>query len=101
MIETDASTPLPGDTAFEVVVDSTGASYTIPPGKTILGVLLDHGVDLLYDCQRGECGVCQVGVIEGVPDHRDSILSEAERAAGKVMQICVSRSKTPRLVLDL
>jgi vanillate O-demethylase ferredoxin subunit len=42
-----------------------------------------------------------VGVIEGVPDHRDFILSETEKTAGKLMQICVSRSKTPRLVLDL
>jgi vanillate O-demethylase ferredoxin subunit len=40
-------------------------------------------------------------VIEGTPDHRDYILTDAERAEGKVMQICVSRSKSPRLVLDL
>ena len=43
----------------------------------------------------------QVGVIEGELDHRDYILTDTEKAAGKVMQICVSRSKTPRLVLDL
>ena len=55
----------------------------------------------LHDCQRGDCGICQVSVIEGTPDHRDYILTDAEKAAGKVMQICISRSKTPRLVLDL
>jgi vanillate O-demethylase ferredoxin subunit len=103
MTETTSSTqlPNPSDTEFEVILDSTGASYQIPPDKTILAVLLEAGVETLYDCQRGECGVCQVGVVEGVPDHRDSILSESERAAGRVMQICVSRSKTPRLVIDL
>jgi len=40
-------------------------------------------------------------VLEGMPDHRDHILSEEEQASNKVMQICVSRAKTPRLVLDL
>jgi ferredoxin len=55
----------------------------------------------LHDCKRGECGTCQVGVIDGIPDHRDFVLSAAEKAEGKLMQICVSRSKTPRLVLDL
>jgi vanillate O-demethylase ferredoxin subunit len=55
----------------------------------------------MHDCQRGDCGICQVSVIEGTPDHRDYILTDAEKAAGKVMQICVSRSKSPRLVLDL
>ncbi len=89
------------DTAFEVVLKRSGLTFTVPPGKGILQVLIEEAVDPLYDCQRGECGICQVAVLEGVPDHRDHILSEAERAENKVMQICVSRSKTPRLVIDL
>jgi vanillate O-demethylase ferredoxin subunit len=64
-------------------------------------MLIDEGIDPLYDCQRGECGICQVAVLEGVPDHRDHILSDDERTSNKLMQICVSRAKTPRLVLDL
>jgi len=64
-------------------------------------VLEEAGCDPLYDCKRGECGVCQVTVLEGVPDHRDYYLSDDERAAGKVMQICISRSLGDRLVLDL
>ena len=90
-----------GDTAFEVEIQDTGAVYTIPPGKTIIDVLEEEGVDLMYDCQRGDCGICQTDVISGIPDHRDVVLSDAEKASGKVMQICVSRAKSDRLVLDL
>lgn len=90
-----------GDTAFEVELASTGQVFTIPPGRSIIEVLEAAGVDLIHDCQRGDCGICQTDVISGTPDHRDVVLTEAERASGKVMQICVSRAKSPRLVLDL
>jgi vanillate O-demethylase ferredoxin subunit len=96
-----AAEPRAGDQAFEVVLSSSGRSFTIPSDKSILDVLIEAGVDPLFDCKRGDCGICQTTVLEGVPDHRDYILSENERAAGKLMQICVSRAKTPRLVLDL
>jgi ferredoxin-NADP reductase len=96
-----AVTPVGGDQPFEVVLNNSGRTFLIPPGKTILAVLLEAGEDPLHDCQRGDCGICQVNVLEGTPDHRDYILSDAEKAAGQVMQICISRSKTPRLVLDL
>ncbi len=89
------------DSAFEVVLKSTGESFQIPADKSILDVLIEAGRDPLHDCKRGDCGICQVTVLEGVPDHRDYILSDAEKAEGKLMQICVSRAKTPRLVIDL
>ena len=90
-----------GDTAFEVELASTGRVVQVPADKTILDALIEAGVDPLHDCDRGECGVCQVGVIEGAPDHRDHLLNEAEREAGKLIQICVSRAKSSRLKLDL
>ncbi|GAB4347611.1 MAG: PDR/VanB family oxidoreductase [Oricola sp.] len=90
-----------GDTSFEVELGSSGEVFTVPPGRTIVEVLEEAGIDLVYDCQRGDCGICQTNVISGTPDHRDVVLSDAERAAGKVMQICVSRAKSARLVLDL
>lgn len=93
--------PQAGDTAFEVVLKSSGKSFTIPADKSILDVLIEAGVDPIYDCRRGECGICQVAVVEGEPDHRDHILSESERAGNKLMQVCVSRAKTTRLVLDI
>jgi len=89
------------DQSFEVEIDDTGDVYTIPAGKTIIEVLEEAGLDLIYDCQRGDCGICQTDVISGEPDHRDVVLSEAERASGNVMQICVSRAKSGRLVLDI
>jgi vanillate O-demethylase ferredoxin subunit len=96
-----APQPKAGDQAFEVVLKNSGESFHIPAGKSILDVLIEAGKDPLHDCKRGDCGICQVEVVEGVPDHRDFILTDSQKAAGKLMQICVSRSKTPRLVLDL
>ena len=92
---------MPEDREIEVVLKRSGLTFIVPPDKSILQVLIEEAVDPLYDCQRGECGICQVAVLEGEPDHRDQILSDAERAENKVMQICVSRAKTSRLVLDL
>ncbi len=97
------TTPQPqeGDTAFEVEIASTGQVFTVPPGRSIIEVLEDGGLDLIYDCQRGDCGICQTEVLEGTPDHRDVVLSDAEKAEGKLMQICVSRAKSAKLILDL
>ena len=89
------------DAPFEVEIHDTGEVFKIPVGKTIIDVLESQGKDLMYDCRRGDCGICQTDIISGTPDHRDVVLSEADRASGKVMQICVSRAKSPRLVLDL
>jgi ferredoxin len=64
-------------------------------------VLLDADVDAPFSCMQGTCGTCEVAVLDGVPDHRDAILTEAERAAGETMMICCSGSKSKRLVIDL
>lgn len=90
-----------GDKPFEVEVASTGQVVNVPADKTIIEALEEAGVDLIYDCQRGDCGICQTDVLEGTPDHRDVVLSKEERDSGKVMQICVSRALTDRLKLDL
>ncbi|WP_050761463.1 PDR/VanB family oxidoreductase [Jannaschia sp. CCS1] len=89
------------DAAFEVEISSTGNVYTVPPNVSIIEALEAEGVDLMYDCQRGDCGICQVDVLDGTPDHRDVVLSDAEKQSGKVMQICVSRALSKRLVLDI
>jgi vanillate O-demethylase ferredoxin subunit len=90
-----------GDQPFEVVLAQSGQSFTVPANQTVLDCLIAHGCDPFFDCKRGECGVCSTAVIEGDIDHRDYFLSDAEKASGKVMQICISRVRGPRLVLDL
>lgn len=95
------ASPVFGDRPFEVELRQSGRILQIPADKTILQVMEEEGCDPLFDCKRGECGVCQADVIEGTPDHRDYYLSDAERKEGKVMQTCISRSLSDRLVLDL
>lgn len=90
-----------GDAPIEVVLKRSGRTVRVAANETILGALIAAGEDPLFDCQRGECGVCVTGVIEGEPVHRDYYLTEAEKAAGKSMCICISRARGPRLVLDL
>lgn len=97
------ATPAPaaGDKAFEVEVKSTGRVVTVGPDQSIIDALEAAGIDVVYDCRRGDCGICQTAVLDGIPEHRDVVLTDEEKASNKVMQICVSRAKTPRLVLDL
>ena len=66
-----------------------------------LDALERAGVYVPYSCREGTCGTCEVAVAIGIPEHRDSILTERERRANDVMYPCVSRAVTPRLTLDL
>ena len=75
--------------------------FVVPPGKSILQVLQDAGIDIPYSCEQGICGSCETRVLAGEPDHRDAILSDAERAANQTMMICCSGAKSDKLVLDL
>lgn len=96
-----SSTPDPGAAAFEVVCDRSGITVTISPEDSILEVLRANGVNVLSSCMSGICGTCETPVLDGEPDHRDSVLGEEDRAAGDCMMICVSRSRSPQLVLDI
>ena len=86
---------------FTVELARSGQEFFIPEGQSILGVLLDEGVDVDYSCELGICGACEQRVISGIPEHRDSILSEEEQAENKRVMICCAGCKTERLVLDL
>jgi len=90
-----------GDHAFELVLAASAKTFTVPAAKSILDVLIDEGCDPMYDCKRGECGVCAVAFQEGEVDHRDYVLSDKEKQTGRVMHPCVSRCKGARLVLDM
>lgn len=89
-----------GDQAFEVELTQSGTCLQIPADQTILDVMIAAGLDPMFDCKRGECGVCATPVLEGEVAHRENCLTESERAAGKVIHICISRAKGARLVLD-
>lgn len=87
-------------TAFEVELARTGLTLSVAADRSILDVLEQAGVDVLSSCRTGTCGTCEVGVLDGVPEHHDEVLTDAERAAGDVLLVCTARSRTPRLVLD-
>ena len=89
------------DGSFEVKLASSGDVYTIPADKSIVDALAEHGIEIPVSCEQGICGTCLTGVIEGEPEHHDSFLTDDEHTANKEMTLCCSRSKTPRLVLDL
>ncbi|MFK4247425.1 PDR/VanB family oxidoreductase [Micromonospora chokoriensis] len=89
------------ETAIEVELVLSGKTVTVPPGTPILQAVEEAGVSVLSSCREGTCGTCETPVLDGVPDHRDSLLTAQERAAGDTMMICVSRARTPRLVLEL
>ena len=86
---------------FTVRLARAGKSILVNPGKTILGALLDAGVEVDYSCSQGVCGTCETRVLDGVPDHRDMVLTKAEQDANGSMMICCSGSRSACLVLDL
>ena len=86
---------------FEIECQRSGLTLTVSPDKSVYQVCEDAGVDVLGSCMEGVCGTCECDVLEGEPDHRDSVLNDAEKARNDVMMICVSRSRSERLVLDL
>jgi len=86
---------------FEVVCARSGITLTIPPGRSILSIVLERGVAVLSWCTEGVCGACETAVLAGLPDHRDWLLNEEEREASATMLICVSRCRRGPLVLDI
>ncbi len=89
------------DTEFEVELARSGRTLTVPADVSVLDAVRGAGVEVLFSCTEGTCGTCETDVLEGDPDHKDSVLSDEEREAGETMLICVSRCRGKRLVLDL
>ncbi|QEU95485.1 PDR/VanB family oxidoreductase [Streptomyces kanamyceticus] len=89
------------DSAFEVECRASGRTLTVGADTSILQAAEAAGLSVNSSCQEGICGSCETRVLDGTPDHRDFLLSEAEHAAGASMMICVSRCASGRLVLDL
>jgi vanillate O-demethylase ferredoxin subunit len=90
-----------GSTGFQVVIASTGQSVMVAADEPVTEALARIGVDIPRSCEVGVCGTCLTRVLEGIPDHRDYFLSDAQRAANDSFLPCCSRSKSARLVLDI
>lgn len=88
-------------TAFTVVAERSGVTCEVPVGESITDALGRAGIVVPTSCREGICGTCETKVIAGVPDHRDFLLGDADRESGATMLICVSRARTPELVLDV
>jgi vanillate O-demethylase ferredoxin subunit len=96
---------VPGPTAeafssFEVELARSGRVLQVGQGGSILDVLLDAGVDVAYSCMEGICGTCEVKLLSGQADHRDLVLSDAQKRSGESIIVCCSGARSPRLVLD-
>ncbi len=85
---------------FSVILARSKVQVFVAESMTILDALRAAGLDPPCSCIEGVCGSCEMRVLEGIPDHRDSVLSDAERASNKSMMICCSGAKTETLVLD-
>jgi tetrachlorobenzoquinone reductase len=96
-----AQAPAATEGGFRIVLARSARELAIPAGKSILETLVDAGFAIPFSCKEGICGACETHVLEGIPDHRDLVLTEAEREANDKMMICCSGAKSEKLVLDL
>lgn len=95
------ASPVSGDHSFTVHLRQSGRSVTVAGNESILDALIREGIEPIYDCKRGECGLCATVVAEGEVNHRDYVLSSDERADGRQMCICISRAAGLELTLEL
>jgi ferredoxin len=93
--------PATGGDGFVIALARSGLELDVPTGSTVLQVLASNGIAVESSCEAGICGCCEVAVLEGEVDHRDEVLTPAQRACNNSMMVCCSRAKGTRLVLDL
>jgi vanillate O-demethylase ferredoxin subunit len=88
---------------FQVEVAHRNVLVEVSPNQSLLEALIGAGIDMVYDCQRGECGLCAVDVltVEAEIDHRDVFFSPEQKRDGKRMCACVSRMAGGRAVIDV
>jgi len=96
-----ARDPCAENRALTVVLRRSNKTVQVGANESVLAAVERAGTRPLFSCREGTCGTCETAVIAGQPDHRDAVLTEAERRSGKTMMICVSRSWDPVLELDL
>mgnify|MGYP001317622798 FL=1 len=84
-----------------VVLARSKLEVKVRAGQSILNAIFQAGVDHPSSCLEGICGACETTVVEGIPDHRDLVLTESEHKANRTMMICCSGCRGDRLVLDI
>ena len=87
--------------AFEVVAAASGITVQVAENQSIVEALALAGLKVCVSCKQGICGSCLTDVLEGEPDHRDSYLTDEEKADGDQILLCCSRAKGARLIIDL
>jgi ferredoxin-NADP reductase len=90
-----------GGEPFVVRLARHGGEVAVGEHESMLEALENAGLSVAFLCRGGACGACLTAVVDGVPDHRDHVLSDAEKARGRLVMPCVSRAKTAYLTLDL
>lgn len=89
------------DRPISVELRRSGVTVEVPVGTSVLEAVNAAGANVMSSCEEGLCGTCETEILDGIPDHRDAVLTEAERASGTCMMLCVSWAKTNHLVLDI
>ncbi|MFF4871411.1 PDR/VanB family oxidoreductase [Streptomyces sp. NPDC000961] len=97
----EAASPASAGTAFEVELRRSGRVLPVPADRSLLDVLRIAVPTLDFSCGEGFCGSCELRVLDGIPDHRDTVLPTGERGRHDVIYPCVSRARSPMLALDL
>lgn len=90
-----------GGAPFKAVLARSNIEISVGSDQSLLEAIEAAGVEAPYLCRGGACGQCMTTVLDGEPDHRDDVLTPEEHASGALIMTCVSRCKSPRLVLDL
>lgn len=101
LFSADASGANASNQPFTVELQVSGLTLEVPADRSLLEVLRANNIDVQSDCEEGLCGTCEVGVLEGEVDHRDVVLSPAERRSNCRMMSCCSRAAGNRLKLEL
>ncbi len=87
--------------AFDVTLASSGLRVHVEENQSIVEALAQAGIKVCVSCKQGICGSCLTDVLQGEPDHRDSYLTDTEKASNQLILLCCSRAKSPHLLLDL
>lgn len=89
------------DKPFKLILSRSGIEVNVETDQSALDALEDAGIDIDVSCEMGVCGTCITAVLEGVPDHRDSVLSTSDKAKNNAFTPCCSRAKSDTLIVDL